>query len=500
MAQVEFEPCHDSSSVRFDSSTGSSRPMSRLQQMQANLHRKMSQEKEEKMVKLYNENQSKAMEKVNLSASQNRGNVRRFFEERRAINLDGSVNLDKSLSSLDSYFLNASNGLIARNSLNSTMQRPKKGSPLGWDKSYPLVPIERTNSGSSSGYESVGGPNRFATMDSARRVPHVRRQSLDRNRTSNDMMGNNMRRSKSQILEGAKPEVDSAMSARGLTARNRTNPQMKEHRFPRDEEKRKLQQEMRRREQELINKIKEQQTEIERMRQEKIKEEKAQKARLYRKPAPPQRSSEKPTGITNHAPTLQTSSQVEETASESKPPSRVSSGTRHPTVAAAGKYRPPQPLPKPSIKKKPPVQRSSTNSDLPECPNCGRRFAADRIEKHISICKKVATKTRKTFDPVKMRTEGTEQAAYLRKGKPAAKAEAKKSNWRQKHESFLQAIRQAKVVQDHVAAGGKLSDLPPPPPMDTSDYVQCPHCQRKFSEGAAERHIPKCQSIRSNKK
>ena len=33
-------------------------------------------------------------------------------------------------------------------------------------------------------------------------------------------------------------------------------------------------------------------------------------------------------------------------------------------------------------------------------------------------------------------------------------------------------------AQRHIAAGGKVSDLPPPPPMDTSDYVQCPHCSR----------------------
>ena len=35
--------------------------------------------------------------------------------------------------------------------------------------------------------------------------------------------------------------------------------------------------------------------------------------------------------------------------------------------------------------------------------------------------------------------------------------------------------------------------------MDTSDYVQCPHCGRRFNEAAADRHIPKCASISSNK-
>ena len=61
-------------------------------------------------------------------------------------------------------------------------------------------------------------------------------------------------------------------------------------------------------------------------------------------------------------------------------------------------------------------------------------------------------------------------------------------------------LRAAKAAQRHLAAGGKLSDLPPPPPMDTSDYIQCPHCGRKFSDSAADRHIPKCKNIKSNKR
>lgn len=79
------------------------------------------------------------------------------------------------------------------------------------------------------------------------------------------------------------------------------------------------------------------------------------------------------------------------------------------------------------------------------------------------------------------------------------KKPAPKSNWRRKHEDFINAIRSAKQVQAHLAAGGKLSDLPPPPASDTSDYVQCPHCGRKFNQSAAERHIPKCENMLHNK-
>lgn len=48
-------------------------------------------------------------------------------------------------------------------------------------------------------------------------------------------------------------------------------------------------------------------------------------------------------------------------------------------------------------------------------------------------------------------------------------------------------------------SGGKLSDLPPPPPSENPDYVQCPHCGRRFNQAAAERHIPKCATMEHNK-
>ena len=76
----------------------------------------------------------------------------------------------------------------------------------------------------------------------------------------------------------------------------------------------------------------------------------------------------------------------------------------------------------------------------------------------------------------------------------------KKSDWRKKRAEFIAALRAAKEAQRHLAAGGKISDLPPPPPSDTSDYIQCPHCGRRFNEGAADRHIPKCKNILSNKR
>uniref|UniRef100_A0A2L2YBS9 Protein FAM164C n=1 Tax=Parasteatoda tepidariorum TaxID=114398 RepID=A0A2L2YBS9_PARTP len=135
-----------------------------------------------------------------------------------------------------------------------------------------------------------------------------------------------------------------------------------------------------------------------------------------------------------------------------------------------------------------------------QCNVCGRNFNKDRIEKHRSICKKAASKKVKVFDATKMRVKGTEAEQFVKKGLPKAEPKPKKSNWRKQHGEFIEAIRQAKMVQQHLAKGGKVSDLPPPPPSDNSDYVPCPYCGRKFNEGVAQRHIPKCKNILSNKK
>lgn len=87
----------------------------------------------------------------------------------------------------------------------------------------------------------------------------------------------------------------------------------------------------------------------------------------------------------------------------------------------------------------------------------------------------------------------------MSKKKAAAEPTPKKANWRRTHEEFIRAIRSAKQVQQHIANGGKLSDLPPPPPSENPDFVQCPHCNRRFNEAAAERHIPKCATYQFNK-
>lgn len=73
----------------------------------------------------------------------------------------------------------------------------------------------------------------------------------------------------------------------------------------------------------------------------------------------------------------------------------------------------------------------------------------------------------------------------------------RKNNWRQKHESFIHTLRQAREVQQVTAKGENRSHLPPILPAENPDYIQCPHCSHHFAPKVAEQHIPKCKTIKN---
>ncbi|NWS38635.1 ZC21B protein, partial [Probosciger aterrimus] len=130
------------------------------------------------------------------------------------------------------------------------------------------------------------------------------------------------------------------------------------------------------------------------------------------------------------------------------------------------------------------------SQDLAPCRTCGRRFAQDVLLRHDPICRKVFNKKRNPFSSMKQRLQGTE-IMTIRKQHPQKKQPEKKSNWRQRHEDFINAIRSAKQVTKALKEGRPLP--PPPPPSINPDYIQCPHCSRRFNEAAAERHIKFCE-------
>ncbi|CAM4589921.1 unnamed protein product [Caretta caretta] len=136
--------------------------------------------------------------------------------------------------------------------------------------------------------------------------------------------------------------------------------------------------------------------------------------------------------------------------------------------------------------------------ELGECGFCGRRFLHLRLEKHMYVCSKSQGSKRKVFDSSMARARGTELEQYQHwKGKNTTQNEPPKNNWRQKHESFIRTLRQAREMQHVISKGGKLSDLPPLPPVENPDYISCPHCNRRFAPKVAERHIPKCKTIKN---
>ncbi|XP_059555589.1 zinc finger C2HC domain-containing protein 1B [Myotis daubentonii] len=142
------------------------------------------------------------------------------------------------------------------------------------------------------------------------------------------------------------------------------------------------------------------------------------------------------------------------------------------------------------------MQGEDGNQNLFPCEVCGRRFAADVLERHGPICKKLFNKKRKPFSSVKQRLQGTyfPTVSLAPQSKPQP---VRKANWRQQHEDFIIAIQSAKQCSLAMKEG---RPLPVPPPASINpDYIQCPYCLRRFNENAASRHINFCKDQSSRR-
>ncbi|XP_030337073.1 zinc finger C2HC domain-containing protein 1C [Strigops habroptila] len=136
---------------------------------------------------------------------------------------------------------------------------------------------------------------------------------------------------------------------------------------------------------------------------------------------------------------------------------------------------------------------------LGQCSVCGRNFLCTRLEKHISICSKIQGSRRKVFDSSKARAKGTELEEYQQlKGSEGPESKPpRKNNRKQKHAVLIQTMREASEVQQVLSKGGKVSEVPLLPPIKNPDYVACPYCKRQFAPQVAERHVPKCKTIKN---
>ncbi|GMR33315.1 hypothetical protein PMAYCL1PPCAC_03510, partial [Pristionchus mayeri] len=137
------------------------------------------------------------------------------------------------------------------------------------------------------------------------------------------------------------------------------------------------------------------------------------------------------------------------------------------------------------------------------CRTCGRNFIKSSLEKHEPVCKKLAKLNRKPFDSGKQRATGSDitihdvRRAAKEKQQLGGQFPRPKTQWRERHTDFIEAVSSSKKVDYAIKTG---APLPPPPKTSTpSDYVHCPCCGRSFSQQAAERHIPFCKEQAARK-
>ncbi|XP_040288150.1 zinc finger C2HC domain-containing protein 1A isoform X1 [Bufo bufo] len=136
------------------------------------------------------------------------------------------------------------------------------------------------------------------------------------------------------------------------------------------------------------------------------------------------------------------------------------------------------------------VEESTRLTTLSPAKSAERTFLPNALKKHLPACQKTLSKKRKVFDSSRQRAEGTD-ISTIKPIKQRLEPPKKQSNWRRKHEDFIATIRAAKGLTQILKEGGELP--PPPPPSYDPDYVQCPYCQRRFNENAADRHIGFCK-------
>ncbi|KAL5007945.1 hypothetical protein ScPMuIL_013526 [Solemya velum] len=543
---------------------------SRLLQMKADYQDRLMKEKEEKLVQMYENNQRRALQKVNQSNSANRGTVREFFQQRRMMATNPNHTYVPPIQQHFNQMKNSNRGLGGNNShphsAGSYHQSYQKHS-AGIDRSNPLAPINRKpgrdpqtppvhqkpqivksrnsrqssqpsksrNNSTTSGYIGSGSDETPPPNLSQLKLVHnqrARKQSTDltdyqkwqveQDRGREERLANFRQKGMS---EGSRPssksdedegnaelqrqqkelmaqiaaqqaELEEIRLARlkeeaeekKEMERRRRHEEERRKRMKREEEKQRLMEEeesRRREEEEERLRIKE-----ERMRQKeeelqqrlRMEEQKAQsnnnynfqneysdQVEYYKRPSPPPQSK----------PPSRRPVAVKRTQPQPSPPPKGSSTADTSLYDTAGRME---------------GAYEDTSIRLVPCSNCGRKFSDERIEKHELACPNLFKK-RKVLDPSKLRTAGTDMEKYARKKQKAPPP--KKSNWRAKHESFIESIRYAKAVTKLETGGGSASDLPPPPKSDTSDLVPCPHCSRKFNVTAAERHIPRCQSLKT---
>ncbi|XP_050404818.1 zinc finger C2HC domain-containing protein 1C [Patella vulgata] len=578
----------------------------KLDLMKEEYHRKLMKEREHKIIEMYENNQKKALERVSrFDQRGQRGNsVRNFFEEARALEASGNMN------AIQQHY-NRSNKDTRRSSVPNVPKTYGKRS-AGKDRENLLAPIDRKLNGEnpfSSKPQRARQP--MYSDGEVNRTSAVKSYSAPVSSKSKRIDINDMDPTKTHNLEDASfyssgssspPELAQLSTLKRKNSINKKDPlpgipkesqekltdfqkwqleqvRAREERLHRHRSQGKImgsekydsdegidsdkdnqinvEEEILRKQQELMNKIAQQQAELDRIKTEKDKqaemerreeekrqqkaiierekqqkkererqrkqEEKDRKEEMKRQMQEERRAAEEEAERMREEENQRKSEQRQEYGNHTYRHENQSS-SQNPSPPPSHNYRPHPPANRKPATRPQPRNRTPTepgeeiehipgpdvnfyiqaaaqdnsggqSMQLGECRMCGRRFAVDRLAKHENACK-TAQKKRKKFDPTKMRTQGTEMAPYQNSAKSKSKPAPKKQNWRKQHESFIESIRYAKKVTDIESKGGDIRDLTPPPPTENPDYVACPHCSRTFNSTAAERHIPRCKDIK----
>lgn len=124
--------------------------------------------------------------------------------------------------------------------------------------------------------------------------------------------------------------------------------------------------------------------------------------------------------------------------------------------------------------------------ELTQCSKCSRSFNPDRISKHTKICKGL-TKPKKAKIFHKKITKSEKQKMKKQK--------LKNSNWKSKHQDFVENMKYIKKINKAQKNGVNLRDLPPPPKSKNDGFLECQYCSRTFNPTAHERHVRSCKNV-----
>ena len=124
--------------------------------------------------------------------------------------------------------------------------------------------------------------------------------------------------------------------------------------------------------------------------------------------------------------------------------------------------------------------------ELEQCYKCSRSFNVNRISKHLKICKGI-TKPKK----VNRFHKNLSNSEKLK----IKKEKSKVSNWKAKHQDFVENMKYIKKINQAEKNGINLKDLPPPPRSKNNGFLECPYCTRTFNPKAHERHVKSCKNV-----